>query len=179
MFLNATPTERLPWNFQRLLQARVCIKCVYQNFHIGDLRSGQFCDLPIISQWEKNERHLFWMKTFETHKHRFSDILDTLRRNIATTDSLSCRQGHFRSWKFTSSFSAISFDIDQLERWKYHRCVQADVTDRLVCSMTFSDQVMTLTLGKSFFLNHPLRPNYSSFNVSPPVPSSYHPPTLT
>ena len=28
--------------------------CISRIFRIGDLRSGQFCDLPIISQWEKN-----------------------------------------------------------------------------------------------------------------------------
>ena len=31
----------------------------YDQRDIGDLRSGQFCDLSIISQWEKNERRLF------------------------------------------------------------------------------------------------------------------------
>ena len=31
----------------------VSIKCISRNFDIGDLRSGQFCDLSIISQWEK------------------------------------------------------------------------------------------------------------------------------
>ena len=45
MFVKATPTERLPWNFQRLLQVTVSIKCISQNFDVGDLRSGQFCDL--------------------------------------------------------------------------------------------------------------------------------------
>ena len=151
MFLQATPTERLPWNFQRLLQVWVSIRCISQNFDIGDLRSGQFCDLSIISQWEKNERRLFWTKTVQnTLKHRFTGRLDTLSRNIVTGDPSSCRQGHFRSWKVTSSFSAITFDRDQLERWKHHRCVQADDTDRLICNMTFSGQVMTLTWGQIF-----------------------------
>ena len=34
------------------------------------------------------------------------------------------------------------------ERWKHHRCVQDDHTDRLICNMTFSDQVLTLTWGQ-------------------------------
>ena len=50
-------------------------------------------------------------------------------------------------------FSAITFDIEKLERWKHHRYVQADDTDRLICSMTFSDQVMALTLGQIFNMN--------------------------
>ena len=28
--------------------------CISRIFCVGDLRSGQFCDLPIIRQWEKN-----------------------------------------------------------------------------------------------------------------------------
>ena len=151
MFLNATPTERLPWNFQRLLQTTVSIKCISQNFDIGDLRSGQFWDLSIISQWEKNERRLFWTKNIQnTLKHRIRGRIDTLSRNIVTDDPSSCHQGHFRSWKVTSSFSGITFDRDQLERWKHHRCVQADDADRLICNMTFSGQVMTLTWGQIF-----------------------------
>ena len=42
MIFIARPTERLPWNFQRLIQETVSIKCIPQNCDIGDLRSGQF-----------------------------------------------------------------------------------------------------------------------------------------
>ena len=45
---------------------------------------------------------------------------------FATSDLSSCCQGHFRSWKVTSSFSSINFDRNRLERWKYHRCVEAN-----------------------------------------------------
>ena len=151
MFVKATPTEQLPWNFQRLLQTTVSIKCISQNFDIGDLRSGQFCDLSIISQWEKNERRLFWKKTIRnTLKHRVTGRLDTLSRNIATSDPSACRQGHFRSWKVTSSFSAITFDRHQLKQWKHLRCVPNDHTGRLICNMPFSEKVMTLTSGQIF-----------------------------
>ena len=47
-------------------------------------------------------------------------------------------------------FSGITFDGDQLERWKHHGCVQVDDADRLICIMTFLGQVMTLTWGKNF-----------------------------
>ena len=56
----------------------------------------------------------------------------------------------FRSWKLTSSFSTVTVDRDKLERWKRHRCVKADDTDRLICNITFSGQVMTLTLAQFF-----------------------------
>ena len=69
------------------------------------------------SQWEKNERRLFCTKTIQnTLKNQVTCRIDTLSRNIVTGDPLSCRQGHFRSWKVTSSFSGIAFDRDQLER---------------------------------------------------------------
>ena len=35
-------------------------------------------------------------------------------------DQSSCRQGHFRSWKVISSFPAITFDRDKIERWKHN-----------------------------------------------------------
>ena len=80
-------------------------------------------------------------------------------------------QGHFRSWKVTSSFSGITFDRDQLERWKHHICVQVDHANRLICNMTFSGQVMTLTWGhdldlRSNFQHDLLRSNYISFDAA-------------
>ena len=102
------------------------------------------------SMGEKWKAPLLKENHSKTLKHRVTSRLDTLSRNIQTSDPSACRQGHFRSWKVTSSFSAITFDRDQLERWQHHRCVQADHTDRLICKMTFSDQVMTLTWGQIF-----------------------------
>ena len=104
-----------------------------------------------LCQWEKNERRLFWTKAIQnTLKHRISGRIDTLSRNIMTDDPSSCHQSHFRSRKVTSSFSEMTFDRDQLEWWKHHRCVQVDNADRLICNMTFSGEVMTLTWGQIF-----------------------------
>ena len=165
MFVIATPNDRLPWNFQLLISVPVSMKRISRNFDTRDLRSGQFCNLSIISQWEKNERRLFCTKTIQnTLKHRVKGIIDTLSRNIVTGDPSSCRQGHFTSYKFHSSFSAIPFDRDQLEQWKHHRSVQDDHTDRLICIMTFFDQFMTLTLGQIFKMT--LKSNYILFDAS-------------
>ena len=122
-------------------------KILSWNFHIGDSRSGQFCDpsiwyKPMGEKWKR----LFWTKSMRnTFKHQVTGRLDTLNQTIATSDPSPCCQGHFRSWKVTGSFSAITFDRAQLEQWKHHRCVQADNTDRLICNMTFLDLAMTLT----------------------------------
>ena len=61
-------------------------------------------------------------------------------------------------------FSAITFDRYKLEQWKHGRCVEADDTDRLICTMTFSDQVMTFTFSTDYMA----RSNYSSFDASWP-----------
>ena len=55
--------------------------------------------------------------------------------------------GHGRS---PAVFSGITFDRDQLEQWKHHRCVQADNMDQLICNMTLLGQVMTLPWGYIF-----------------------------
>ena len=41
------------WNFQNMMSLSVPTKRISRIFDIGYLRSGHFCDLPIISQWTK------------------------------------------------------------------------------------------------------------------------------
>ena len=88
-----------------------------ENFDFGDTRSGQFCDLSIISQWEKSERRLFWRKTTcNTLKHQITGRLDTLSWNIATNDPWPCRLGHFQFMKghqqfFGNKFREISAEV--------------------------------------------------------------------
>ena len=50
-------------SLQALVRVPVCAICISRNFDIGDLRSGQFRDLPIISQWGKNQLPVFTTKT--------------------------------------------------------------------------------------------------------------------
>ena len=49
----ATVFEGKLWNFRNMIRSSVPTKCVSRIFDIGDLRSGHFRDLPIISQWAK------------------------------------------------------------------------------------------------------------------------------
>ena len=73
---------------------KMSTKCISQNFDIGDLRSGQFCDLFILSQWEKIEKRLFWMKPIlNTLEHRVTGRIDNMNRKIATNDPSLCPQG--------------------------------------------------------------------------------------
>ena len=43
------------WNSVDGVRAWVPTICISRIFPIGDLRSGQFCDLAIVRQWEKNQ----------------------------------------------------------------------------------------------------------------------------
>ena len=51
----ATVFEGKLWNFRNMIRSSVPTKCTSWIFDIGDLRSGHFRDLPIISQWAKNK----------------------------------------------------------------------------------------------------------------------------
>ena len=51
----ATVFEGNLWTFRNMMRSSVPTKCISQIFDIGDLRSGHFRDLPIISQWAKNK----------------------------------------------------------------------------------------------------------------------------
>ena len=77
------------------------IKCKSQHFDIGGIRSGQFCDRSIISEWEKIEKRLFWTKTIlSTLKQRVTGRIDTQNRKIVTSDPLydpKVISGHERS----------------------------------------------------------------------------------
>ena len=151
MFVIATPSpnDRSLWSFQRLISVTESIKCSSRNFDIGGPRSGQVRDLCIISHCEKIERRLFWTKTIlNALKYRVTGIIDVLNRNIALGTlfhGAKVSSGHERS---PVVFSAIAFDRDKIEQWKHRWCVQADGTYRLICNMTYSDQIMTLTWGQ-------------------------------
>ena len=148
MSVIATPTERSLWNFQRFIRVTVTTKGIPRNFDIGDPRSGQFCDLSIIRQWEKLKGAFFGRKPFETLSNIGLQVDFTPWIGNLRPVSHPSPRGHFRSWKVASSFSTITFDRDKLERWKHLKCVQANKSDLLICNMTFSYYVITLTLAE-------------------------------
>ena len=47
ILVTVAPNHQSPWNFQRFISLTVSIKYLARNFDIGDLRSGQFCNLYI------------------------------------------------------------------------------------------------------------------------------------
>ena len=108
---------------------------------------------PLQRQWDKIERRLFWTKTIlNTLKHRVTGKIDTLNVKIATSE------WKWMTWKFLMTLRSLQvmkghrqffgniFYRDNLKWWKHLRCVQDDDTDQLICHMTFSDQMMPLTV---------------------------------
>ena len=61
MMRSSLPTKRISWIFD-----------------IGDLRSGHFCDLPIISQWAKNQLCYIYFSAsvFECEPYRIGHVVD-------------------------------------------------------------------------------------------------------
>ena len=53
--VTATVVEIKIWNFQDLIYYQVPTTCISRILNIGDLRSGQFRDLPIMSRWGKSQ----------------------------------------------------------------------------------------------------------------------------
>ena len=54
-------------NFQGGVSLSLAIECLSQNLYFGDLRAGQFRDLPIISQWRHFQKLCFSIKSAKLH----------------------------------------------------------------------------------------------------------------
>ena len=68
----ATVFEGRLWNFRNMISSSVPTKCISRFFYIGDLRSGHFRDLPIISQWAKIKLSVlcFMLSLYELNRIR-------------------------------------------------------------------------------------------------------------
>ena len=59
------------------------IKRISRIFYIGDLRSGHFCDLPIISQWAKINSVIFTLaKAFLSEIIWYRTVVDNSSKNL-------------------------------------------------------------------------------------------------
>ena len=67
ILVKATPNDRSPWNFQRLISLTVSMQRISRNFDIGNLRSGQVYDLSIINQFKRKMKGTSFVRIpFET-----------------------------------------------------------------------------------------------------------------
>ena len=123
-------------------------------FHIGDLSSGQCRAITIIiykSMIVKWKARLIGWASFKTRLDIGLQVNLTYwigkLRPVTSPYVPEVISGHERPGQ---QFSAKTFDRYVLKQCKQLRCVLVDDTDRLICNMTFSGQVMTLTFGQSY-----------------------------
>ena len=90
--------------------------------------------------------------------------LDTLNRKMVASDPSLCPRGHFRTWKVTNSFSAITFDRQARGRKTTQMC-----SNRRNGSTDMQHHLFRTGHGLDLrpnFQNGVLRSNYSSLDAS-------------
>ena len=71
------------WNFRNMMRSSVPTKRISRIFYIGDLRSGHFCDLPIISQWAKIISVIFTLaQAFLSGIISYRTVVDNSRKKL-------------------------------------------------------------------------------------------------
>ena len=114
---------------------------VYRNFHFGDLRSGQFCGLPIITQWEKNHIPALHIRPgyFITNWVMLGyNWLPTCK--FWSVTFIEVIWGHVTSSEATSRFGLITHDWKEIETWAWSHCACLITTHRLIYNMTYLGQ---------------------------------------
>ena len=148
-----TVVEIWSWNPQEIVKSSRATTCISRNFYIDDLRSGHFCDRPIISQWEKFQLTLnaiLWLQYAQDHS--ITGPCWWFHRNISLMTFGRWSPGHLRSPEVTSGFSSITWDWVEIETpFDVYRVFLVNA-DRMICNMTYFGQVMTLTWGQFFNL---------------------------
>ena len=149
------------WNFRNMMRLSVPTKRISRIFDIGDLRSGHFCDLPIISQWAKKSTplYLLWRKRFWVESYRIGQLWTIRVKSCITYPS----KGHLRSPEVTNRHLPITFDQKEIETWDWCQYVRLGQANRLICIMTHFGHHVTLAwldlrsifdldLSKSFYI---------------------------
>ena len=71
------------WTFRNMRRSSVPTKRIFRIFYIGDLRSGHFCDLPIISQWAKNQlRYIYFGASLLSGSISYRTVVDNSSKNL-------------------------------------------------------------------------------------------------
>ena len=155
-----------------MIRSSVPTKRISRIFDIGDLRSGHFCDLPIISQWAKNQLcfspidlyfigaiYLLWRKRFWVESYRIGQLWTIRVKNCITYPS----KGHLRSPEVTNRHLPMTFDQKEIETWDWCQYVRLGQANRLICNTTHFGHHLTLAwldlrsnfdldLSKSFYI---------------------------
>ena len=89
--------------------------------------SGHFCDLRIISQWQKHRQPLnlsVWSRYFRIMPNQ--PILDDPGAALHQGPAERSSEGHMMSSINKGSFLPISFDVIEIDTWDRHQCVCFD-----------------------------------------------------
>ena len=110
---------------------------------------------PHYKSMGENWQSFFFFLDGSHYKHsstlNYSYLWHTEHENGIRVPFL-CPWGHLRSPMLSDCFSRMTFDRGVLEQWKHLSCVWLDETDRLICNLTLTSQVMSLTWGQIFKL---------------------------
>ena len=101
----ATIFKRSIWNFQELTRTSFPTKHISPNFVFGDQRSGQWCDLTFIRQWENVEMPFIpKIRLWACYLSRDILILHHSRWPICSIDPMTS-PGHSRSYEVKLVFA--------------------------------------------------------------------------
>ena len=116
-----------------------------RNCYPGDLQSGQFRDLPIISLWGNmkmlpvSHKPIKTTQIFRDHGHT------PICADRGATDDRGSRGGHLRSNDVTIRFSPISRDRMEIETRKWCQTTWLVEPLQRMCILTYLGHDLTLT----------------------------------
>ena len=88
-------------------------KRISRIFYIGDLRSGHFCDLPVVSQWAKNQLcYIYFGASLFDWNNRIGQLWAIWLKICIAYPS----KGHLRSPEVTNRNLPITFDQKEIRR---------------------------------------------------------------
>ena len=134
---------------------------ISRNFDIDDLRSGHFCDPPMLSMGKfSNPSNLRENGPvyLEICCHRQWTLILV---QLVTSDLWNAFWGHDDVIRGHGCFLSITHDWVKIETWKWCQCVCLVKTDQMMCNMTYLTLTVALTWGQ--ILNWPWRSSYISF----------------
>ena len=149
--VTATVAEIKIWNFQDLIYYQVPTTCISRTLYIGDLRWGQFRDLPIISQWGKTQVPQMLIRSVQiVRKHaRYAQLgyCWWSRCNFANVTPRKVIWGHIMTSRGQWTFLLVTFDwieIGTWDRWGIPRQIEPDF--QIFCT-TICDFDETWSIG--------------------------------
>ena len=141
------------------MRLSVSTKRISRIFHIGDLRSGHFCDLPLVNG-KKIKSVIFTLaQAYLSGIISYRTVVDNSSKNMHCLPP----KGHLRSPEVTNRHLPITFDQKEIETWDWCQYVRLGQANRMICNMTHFGHHLTLAwldlrssfdleLSKSFYI---------------------------